>query len=125
MTTKRPLRNVILNLNTSRDADILAFLEEIKQETTLAPFFRALLRDYISRNKNHLVININIPLVNKEGGQKKTVLVQFHKDRDEDILSFLDLAKQELSLTTLFRALIRDFMKNNTGHLNLAFNLPS
>ena len=42
---------------------------------------------------------------------KKNYIFQMDKEKDKDIIEFMDNVKEEINLTTFFRIIIRDYMR--------------
>ena len=45
---------------------------------------------------------------------KKNYIFQMDKEKDKDIIDFMDNVKEEMNLTTFFRVVIREYMKKVT-----------
>ncbi|PWG51616.1 hypothetical protein [Ligilactobacillus salivarius] len=53
---------------------------------------------------------------------KKNYIFQMDKEKDKDIIEFMDNVKEEINLTTFFRIIIRDYMRKNDRAVTIDLN---
>ena len=53
---------------------------------------------------------------------KKNYIFQMDKEKDKDIIDFMDNVKEEMNLTTFFRVVIREYMKESDRVVTIDLN---
>lgn len=53
---------------------------------------------------------------------KKNYIFQMDKEKDKDIIDFMDNVKEEMNLTTFFRVVIREYMKKSDRVVTIDLN---
>ena len=119
---RRARRSYPLKLEQTRDANLIAFLDQVKHEIGLMTFCRAIFRDYMSRHQNQITLNLDLSLSNSEAKYKK-YFFQADKERDKDIINFLDQVRKEIDLSTFFREVLTEYLARSNGNLKLTIDL--
>lgn len=120
---RRPRKTYQFKLEQDRDAELINFLDQVKQTVNLATFCRAVFRNYIQQAGNQISLKLDIPLTTTGQITYKKYFFQADKERDQDIIDFLDQIRKKVDISSFFRQVMTDYMTHENGNLKLTINL--